>query len=80
MGWQKSSIVCRYSLRPRAELKEVGDYKAMEAAGIQVLITRTQSGEIKAFVNMCSHRGARLMNDGCGTAHRFTCPLPCLDV
>ena len=23
---------------------------------------------------MCSHRGARLMNDGCGTAHRFTCP------
>ncbi len=61
-------------LATTAELKEVGDYKAMEAAGMQVIITRTQSGKIKAFVNMCSHRGARLMHDGCGTAHRFTCP------
>ena len=61
-------------LATTAELKEVGDYKAMEAAGMQVIITRTQSGKIKAFVNMCSHRGARLMHDGCGSAHRFTCP------
>ncbi|MDA0273110.1 MAG: aromatic ring-hydroxylating dioxygenase subunit alpha [Proteobacteria bacterium] len=61
-------------LATTAELKEVGDYKVMEAAGMQVIITRTQSGKIKAFVNMCSHRGARLMHDGWGTAHRFTCP------
>lgn len=57
-----------------AELRDVGAYKAMELAGVQVLLTRVRSGEIKAFVNMCSHRGARLMNEGCGTAHRFTCP------
>lgn len=57
-----------------AELKEPGDYKALEAAGMQVLITRTQSGDVKAFVNMCSHRGARLVNEGCGRAHKFTCP------
>jgi phenylpropionate dioxygenase-like ring-hydroxylating dioxygenase large terminal subunit len=44
------------------------------AAGVQVLITRIQSGEVRAFVNMCSHRGARLMHEGCGSAHRFTCP------
>ena len=61
-------------LATTAELREVGAYKAMEAAGVQVLITRTQGGQIKAFVNMCSHRGARLMPEGTGTAHRFTCP------
>ena len=37
-------------LATTAELKEVGDYKAMVAAGVQVFITRTQGGGIKAFV------------------------------
>ncbi|NKB99957.1 MAG: Rieske 2Fe-2S domain-containing protein [Pseudomonadales bacterium] len=57
-----------------AELPNPGDYKAMDAAGVQVLISRGRSGEIKAFVNMCSHRGARLMPEGTGTAHKFSCP------
>jgi len=61
-------------LATTAELREVGDYKAMEAAGVQVLITRTRSGAVKAFVNMCTHRGARLTEEGCGRAHKFTCP------
>ncbi len=61
-------------LATTAELKEPGDYKAMEAAGVQILITRTHSGEVKAFVNMCTHRGARLVDDGCGKANKFTCP------
>ena len=39
-----------------------------------VFMTRTQSGVIRALVNMCSHRGARLVYEGCGTAQRFSCP------
>ena len=46
----------------------------MDTAGVQILITRTQSGQVKAFVNMCSHRGAKLMAEGCGHANKFTCP------
>lgn len=61
-------------LATTAELREPGAYKAVEAAGVQVLITRNQAGVIKAFVNMCSHRGAQLVADGSGTATRFTCP------
>ncbi len=57
-----------------AELRDAGSYKAMDAAGVQILITRTQSGQVKAFVNMCSHRGAKLMAEGCGHANKFTCP------
>jgi len=61
-------------LATTAEMREVGSYKALEAVGKQVLLTRTRSGRVRAFVNMCSHRGARLMPNGTGTAHRFTCP------
>lgn len=57
-----------------AELKEVGDYKAMDAGGIPVLINRGDDGEIHAWMNMCSHRGAQIMEQGCGNTHRFTCP------
>ena len=57
-----------------AELKEPGDYKAMNAGGVPVLISRTEKGEVKAFVNMCAHRGAQVMEEGCGNTHRFTCP------
>lgn len=57
-----------------AELREPGDYKAMDVSGVPVLITRTENGDVKAFVNMCSHRGAQIMEEGCGNTHRFTCP------
>ena len=48
-------------LAATAELPNPGDYKSMTAVGVQVLITRNRDGEVRAFVNMCSHRGARLM-------------------
>ena len=57
-----------------AELKAPGDYKAMNAGGVPVLISRTEDGEVKAFVNMCAHRGAQVMDEGCGNTNRFTCP------
>ncbi len=56
------------------ELAQPGAYKAMEVAGVPVLLTRHPDGAVRAFVNMCSHRGAMVMPDGCGTARRFTCP------
>lgn len=56
------------------EVKNVGDYKAMNAGGKPILIVRTDDGTVKAFVNMCSHRGAQVMEEGRGNTHRFTCP------
>jgi phenylpropionate dioxygenase-like ring-hydroxylating dioxygenase large terminal subunit len=56
------------------ELREPGDYKAMEVAGIPVLIARGRDGAVKSFVNQCSHRGAQLMLPGKGNTSRFTCP------
>ena len=63
-----------------AELPNVGDYKAMEAVGTPVIISRGQDGQVRAFVNSCSHRGAQLLDEGRGSAHKFTCPLPRMDL
>ncbi|MGI9324172.1 MAG: aromatic ring-hydroxylating oxygenase subunit alpha [Pseudomonadales bacterium] len=61
-------------LATTSEVREVGDYKTIDAAGVQVLITRTKSGQVKAFVNMCTHRGACLVGESRGRTYRFTCP------
>ena len=56
------------------ELPEAGDYKALDAAGVPVLISRGRDGVARAFLNSCSHRGAQVMPVGRGNTHRFTCP------
>ena len=57
-----------------AEIKEVNTYKAIDVVGMPVLISRGADGIARAFVNMCSHRGAQLVDPGIGTARRFACP------
>jgi phenylpropionate dioxygenase-like ring-hydroxylating dioxygenase large terminal subunit len=61
-------------LATTAELREPGDYKSLTAAGLPILISRGEDGEVRAFVNMCRHRGAVIMPEGHGNTHRFTCP------
>ncbi len=56
------------------ELAEPGSYRALEAAGVPVLLSRGADGVMRCFVNMCSHRGAIVVAEGTGSARRFTCP------
>lgn len=55
-----------------AELPNPGDYKTMDAVGMPVLITRDKTGSVRAFLNVCSHRGAPVA-EGKGNCSRFTC-------
>jgi len=56
-----------------AELPRPGDYKAMEVIGLPVLIARGDDGRIRAFLNVCAHRGAPVAEEGKGNRSRFTC-------
>ena len=56
------------------ELAKPGDYRAIQVAGIPVLLTRTRDGSVGAFLNVCSHRGSIVVTEGAGNAKRFTCP------
>lgn len=56
------------------ELRGPNSYKAMTVMDVPVLLTRGEGGEVRAFVNSCSHRGAVVVEEGHGTARRFACP------
>src|SRR6476646_11921229 len=40
-----------------------GDYLLLEPAGESILVVRTKDGELRAFYNVCRHRGCRLVLD-----------------
>jgi Rieske 2Fe-2S family protein len=52
-----------------------GDFQTVELAGESVLIVRGRDGELRAFLNVCRHRGARLRLESCGTTgSAIQCP------
>lgn len=57
-----------------SEVAKPGDFIRREVAGRSVLITRDKSGNVNAFLNVCRHRGTRLVDDEAGCKHRFSCP------
>src|SRR5437762_4191158 len=54
-------------------LAKPGDYLTEDVAGMPVLMTRGADGQVKAFANICRHRGAPVAQ-GCGNTRAFTCP------
>ncbi|MGI9624759.1 MAG: aromatic ring-hydroxylating oxygenase subunit alpha [Acidimicrobiales bacterium] len=56
------------------EISEKSTYKAIDMVGMPVLLSRDRTGEVRAFVNTCSHRGAIIMPPGTGKARSFSCP------
>lgn len=58
-----------------ALLPEPGSLIAIESYGVPVIVTRARDGEIRAFLNACSHKGSKLIEHGDPhKAGRMTCP------
>ncbi len=58
-----------------SDLPDAGDYLVYKIRHEQVIVVRQDDGEIKAFYNVCPHRGNRLVQNNCGSAASFTCPF-----
>jgi len=54
------------------EVQEPNSYATYEVMGIPILITRDEKGVLRAFVNACAHKGARVAENR-GTRPRHTC-------
>ncbi|MEP1470127.1 MAG: aromatic ring-hydroxylating dioxygenase subunit alpha [Halieaceae bacterium] len=54
------------------EVAEPGSYLALDVLDVPVLLTRSESGNLHAFINACSHRGARVAED-CGQSRNLVC-------
>jgi phenylpropionate dioxygenase-like ring-hydroxylating dioxygenase large terminal subunit len=54
------------------EIAAPGSIMTAEVMGVPVVVTRDQDGTLRAFVNVCAHRGARVAT-GCGKRKRLVC-------
>jgi len=50
-----------------------GAFRTDDHLGVPILIARARDGKLRAFLNVCRHRGAKVA-DGSGTARVFSCP------
>ncbi len=58
---------------PTSRLATRGDYIAVEIAGQKIFVMHTRDG-LRAFRNVCRHRGARLLPEGTGRCNTIRCP------
>jgi nitrite reductase/ring-hydroxylating ferredoxin subunit len=56
------------------ELREPGDFKAIDVVGVPVLLVRDAAMTVNAYINSCSHRGAVIVTEPSGNRKRFSCP------
>ncbi len=62
-------VVCHES-----EIGLAGEWRSLEYCGESVIVIRGDDGEVRAFANVCRHRGSRLVDGSSGCAKVLTCP------
>jgi phenylpropionate dioxygenase-like ring-hydroxylating dioxygenase large terminal subunit len=62
-------IVCHES-----EIADPGEWRSLEYLGESVIVIRGDDGAVRAFSNVCRHRGSRLVDGTGGCAKVLTCP------
>ena len=55
-----------------ADVAQPGSFLAMDAGGIPIVVTRDSGGQLRAFLNVCRHRGA-VLTEGCGERSTIQC-------
>jgi phenylpropionate dioxygenase-like ring-hydroxylating dioxygenase large terminal subunit len=56
-----------------SEWATLGAFRTDDYAGVPILVARGRDGRLRAFLNVCRHRGAKVAQ-GCGKARVFSCP------
>ena len=62
-------VVCHES-----EIAGPGEWRSLEYLGESVIVIRGDDGAVRAFSNVCRHRGSRLVDGTGGCAKVLTCP------
>ncbi|MSO65488.1 MAG: aromatic ring-hydroxylating dioxygenase subunit alpha [Alphaproteobacteria bacterium] len=56
-----------------SEVPEPFDFRTLDYVGKPLLVVRGEDGRVRAFLNACPHRGAKIIHEPSGNARRFTC-------
>ncbi|MBA3338058.1 MAG: Rieske (2Fe-2S) protein, partial [Chloroflexia bacterium] len=70
-AWFADEWVC---VGREEDFPQAGSYHLVRVAGQRLVVIRGGDGQIRAFHNLCRHRGATLLTEPCGTLVRFQCP------
>lgn len=62
-------------LAHESQITEVNDYFTTYIGRQSIFISRNKEGELNAFINACSHRGAQLCRYKKGNKSTYTCPF-----
>lgn len=57
-----------------SRLVKAGDYILYDVAGESIILVKGRDGAVRAFFNVCRHRGSRVCLKTEGTARTLTCP------
>jgi glycine betaine monooxygenase A len=57
-----------------AEIPDAGDYVTADVGPHSVIIVRDDDETVRAFRNVCRHRGSRLLDQACGSVGNIVCP------
>jgi Rieske 2Fe-2S family protein len=58
----------------QSQLPGPGDFKVMKVGRESAIIVRGQDDKIRAFANVCRHRGSLVCLEAHGNTRKFTCP------
>jgi len=56
-----------------SQLPEIGSFLKLDIPWADIFLVRGQDGDVRAFYNVCSHRGAPVVTEACGTRLGFRC-------
>lgn len=57
-----------------SELPTPGSFKSTQIGTRPVIVTKAQDGQVRAMLNICTHRGATLCREERGNTRVFVCP------
>ncbi len=65
-SWQ---IVCHMS-----DVPAKGDWHSLDCIGESIIVVRGNDDVVRAFTNVCRHRGSRILDESSGCAKKLVCP------
>ena len=57
-----------------SQIPNKGDYFVYKLLDEEIIVLRNKDNEVKAFFNVCRHRGSRICLEESGNTSRFSCP------
>lgn len=68
--WHKGWLFCGFEI----EIPKPGDFLTLTVAGSPVLVIRGDDGLVRAFHNVCRHRGSQICRTETGSVRALVCP------